>query len=495
LVLARVEALDFSTSREADQTCEESTMAHAILSLTRLGRFGGCVLVLCTTVGLSAADAPLVEAVKKGDSAAVLLLLRQKVDVNAPEADGTTALHWAVNRDDLATTKLLLGAGANVEAANRYGVTPLSLACVNANPATVEALLAAGANPNTATSEGETPLQTAARTGSAAVVKALLARGADIKAKENWRGQDALMWATAEGHLPVVQALIEHNADVTAASKNGYTALLFAARQGRLAIVETLVATGANVNAAQQQGIAPLTIAIYNSHWDVAAFLLDKGADPNLATAGFTPLHLAIQVRRPELLQFAAPASTSKLDSLDVIKSLLARGADVNARMAKGFINLRTPLDMPLVGATPFFLAAKTADASLMRLLVDAGADPLLATEEKATPLMAAAGVGYRQGESPGSEAEALAAVELAVELGADVNAANAIGFRALHGAAIRGANSVIEYLVGRGARLDAKDRRGRTAFTIAEEGAGDSNQRRQLRSAELLRELMSRSR
>jgi ankyrin repeat protein len=463
--------------------------------MTRLRRLAGCVLVLCATVAPSAADAPLVEAVKKGDSAAVRQLLRQKVDVNAAEADGTTALHWAVNRDDLETTKLLLGAGANVEATNRYGITPLSLACVNANAATVEALLAAGANPNTATAEGETPLQTAARTGSAAAVKALVARGADVKAKENWRGQDALMWAAAEGHLPVVQVLIENGADVTTASKNGYTALLFAARQGRLAIVQALLAAGANVNATQSQGIAPLTIAIYNSHWDVAAHLLEKGADPNLATSGFTPLHLAIQIRRPELLQFAAPASTSKLDSLDVIKLLLARGADVNARMTKGFINLRSPLDMPLVGATPFFLAAKTADAALMRMLVEVGADPLVATEEKSTPLMAAAGVGYRQGESPGTEAEALEAVKLAVELGGDVNAANAIGFRALHGAAIRGANSVIEFLVERGARLDAKDRRGRTAYTIAEEGAGDSNQRRQLRSAELLRELMARGR
>ena len=147
------------------------------------------------------------------------------------------------------------------------------------------------------------------------------------------------------------------------------------------------------------------------------------------------------------------------------------------------------------IGATPFFLAAKTADAPMMRLLAAAGADPLARTGENATPLMAAAGVGYRQGESPGTEAEALEAVKLAVELGDDVNAANGIGFTALHGAAVRGANSIIQFLVDKGARLNARDRRGRTVYTIAEEGAGDSNQRRQLHTAAYLRELAGRNR
>ena len=172
---------------------------------------------------------------------------------------------------------------------------------------------------------------------------------------------------------------------------------------------------------------------------------------------GFTALHLATQIRRPELLKFATPASTDKLDSLDVIKALIARGADVNARMTKGFIGLRQPLDMPLAGATPFFLAARVVDVPVMQLLVDKGADPLLRTNENATPLMTAAGVGYRQGESPGTEEEALAAVKLAFELGDDINAANGIGFTALHGAAIRGANSIIQFLVDNGARINAQ--------------------------------------
>jgi ankyrin repeat protein len=300
------------------------------------------------------------------------------------------------------------------------------------------------------------------------------------------------MWAAAEGHKPVVEVLLELKADVNSKSKQGYNPLLFAVRQGNADIVELLIGRGADLNAAQAQGATALVIAIQNAQWDIAGMLLDKGANPNVASTGFTALHLATQVRRPELLKFATPASTDKLDSLDIIKSLIAHGADVNARMTKQFIGLRIPLDMPLPGATPFFLAARVADVPVMQLLVDKGADPLIRTNENATPLMAAAGVGYRQGESPGTEEEALAAVKLALSLGDDPNASNGIGFTALHGAAIRGANSIIKFLVDNGARINAKDKRGRTAFTVADEGAGDSNQRRQLDTASYLRELMT---
>jgi uncharacterized protein len=466
------------------------------------------ILIAATSVGIPAAvagqsrvvtaaapEATLVEAVKAGNAAKARALLQRRADVNVPDADGSTALHWAIHRDDLDTANLLIRAGANVHAANRYGVPPLSLACTNANAAAIELLLKAGADPNVALPEGETALLTAARTGNPEAVKVLLTHGADIKAKETWKGQDALMWAAAEGHRLVVDLLVERGADVNSTSKEGYTPLMFAARQGHLEIAKRLVAAGANVNATQTQGMSPLMLAIYNSNWDLAGFMLENGANPNINASGFTPLHLTITIRRPEVLQFTAPASTNTLSGLDFIKALLARGADPNARMTKGFINLRTPLDMPLIGATPFFLAAKTADAPLMRLLVASGADPLLTTEEGATPLMAAAGVGYRQGESPGTEAEALEAVTLAAELGGNVNAANGIGFTALHGAAVRGANSIIQFLVDHGARLNIKDKRGRTAFTIADEGAGDSNQRRQLQTAAFLRELMTRSR
>jgi ankyrin repeat protein len=449
------------------------------------------VLTLVSS-GWAAGDTPLIQAVRNGDLAAARTLLKQKTDVNVPGPDGATALHWAVHRDDAEAASLLLGAGASVDATNRYGVTALSLACTNANAKLVELLLKAGANPNIASPDGETPLMTAARTGNAMVVKLLAGHGAQVGAKESWRGQDALMWAVAEGHKAVVEVLLELSADINAKSKQGYTPLLFAVRQGHDDIVDLLISRGADLNATQAQGATALLIAVQNAHWDIAGMLLDKGADPNVASTGFTALHLATQVRRPEVLKFATPASTDKLDSFDVIKSLIAHGADVNAQMAKGFIGLRQPLDMPLAGATPFFLAARVADVPVMQLLLEKGANPLLRTKENATPLMAAAGVGYRQGESPGTEEEALAAVKLALSLGDDVNAANGIGFTALHGAAIRGANTIIKFLVDNGARINAKDKRGRTAFTVADEGAGDSNQRRQLETAAFLRELMT---
>jgi ankyrin repeat protein len=450
-------------------------------------------LSMVASLGAAAADTPLVQAVKNGDVVTVRALLKQKADVNAAGSDGSTALEWAVHRDDLNSATLLLGAGASVDAVNRYGVTALSLACTNANAKMIELLLKAGANPNTASPDGETPLMAAARTGNATAVKLLVGHGAQVAAKETWREQDALMWAAAEGHTSVVQALLEMKAEVNSKSKQGYSPLMFAVRQGYLDIVEMLVARGAELNAVQTQGATPLIMAVQNAHWDIAGLLIDKGADVNVASTGFTALHLVTQIRRPEVLKFALPASTDKLDSFDIIQALIAHGADLNARMTKAFIGLRAPLDMPLAGATPFFLAARVVDLPVMRLLIEKGADPLARTKENATPLMAAAGVGYRQGESPGTEEEALEAVKLTVELGDDPNASNGIGFTALHGAAIRGANSIIQYLVEKGARINAKDKRGRTAFTVADEGAGDSNQRRQLATAAFIRDLMTR--
>jgi ankyrin repeat protein len=456
-------------------------------------------LVLCAVVisgrvetATASPDSPLTAAVKRGDTAAVRALLQKKADVNAPEADGTTALHWAAHRDDTATADVLIRAGAEVDAANRYGVRPIALAAVNGNAAMIELLLEAGANPNLAQPEGETPLMTAARSGNALALQVLLAHGADVKARERWRGQDALTWAAGEGHIRAAQLLLAHGADVNARSNDGYTPLAFAARQGHSDLVKVLLEAGANINDTTKAGPGPLTLAIHNSHWDIAALLLEKGADPNINASGSTPLHLAIQVRDPHVEFFDAPPSTSTLESLDVIKMLLDRGVDVNARMTRQFPGLQGPLDMPLVGATPFFVAAKSADVEVMRLLLKHGADPLLATQGKATPLMAAAGVGFRQGASLRTEAEALEAVKLAFEHGGNVNAANAIGFTALHGAAIRGANAIVKFLVEKGARLDAKDKIGRTPFMIAEEGAGDSTQRRQLHTAALLRELMA---
>jgi len=202
-------------------------------------RFGICGLVLllsAASVRGAGPDAVLADAAERMDRAAIRALLQQRVDVNTPQIDGMTALHWAAFKDDLQTGELLVRAGANVKASNRYGVTPLSLACVNGNGEMVELLLKAGADPNTALPGGETALMTAARTGSLAPVKSLIIRGANVDSRDERRGQTALMWAAAEGHAPVVKELIEAGADVRLRLPTGFTPLLFAVREGRIPV-------------------------------------------------------------------------------------------------------------------------------------------------------------------------------------------------------------------------------------------------------------------
>ncbi len=455
------------------------------------------IVMLVAVVAMSAAAraVSLIEAVKKGDKTAVVALLQQRADVNARDIDGTAALHWAAQRDDRELAALLIRAGADVGAVNRYGVTPLSLACVNGSAPMIELLLKAGANADAALPEGETALLTAARTGDSESVRVLLAHGATVNARETWRGQNALMWAAAEGHLAASEVLVAHGADVNATSIKGYTALMLAARAGHRDVVSFLLDSGARVNDTQAEGASAMIIAIHNAHYELAASLLDRGADPNGSTAGYSPLHLAVQTRNLDLDALPGPVPTGTLDSLDLIKALLAKGADVNARMTKPFLGLEAPVYLPLAGATPFLLAAKAADVPLMRVLLASGADPRAATAARATPLMAAAGVGYAQGKSPGSEGAALEAVKLTLELGGDVNAADAAGFTALHGAAIRGANSLVSFLVAQGARLDPTNKNRQTPLMLAEDGGvgNVSTVKKQPQTAALLRELMSK--
>jgi ankyrin repeat protein len=396
-----------------------------------------------------------------------------------------------VHLDDPEIIGLLIRAGAAVGATNRYGVAPLSLACVNGSPVVVEALLKAGADPETALPEGESVLLTAARTGRVAVVSALLRYGSNINAKERWKGQTPLMWAAAEGHLEVVKLLLEKGADIEARSQAGYTALAFAARAGHRSIVQALVNAGVNVNSVHTDGASPLNAAIANAHYELAVWLLEHGAAPNTDTPGWTPLHLALQVRYADWDNISPPPGTGNLKNLDIINALLARGADPNARMSRPVPGSNsTHLDM--VGGTPFLLASKGADVAVMRLLHSRGADPLAATESNATALLAAAGTGYKQGKSVGSESEALAAVQLTVELGNDVNAVDAEGFTAMHGAAMRGANSIVKFLAERGARLDVRNGKGQLPLTLAEEGDGDNSDIKAVpETAALLRELM----
>jgi ankyrin repeat protein len=404
-------------------------------------------------------------------------------------ADPDAALLEAVHQDDAAVVEQLLAAGANPRTANRYGITPLLKACENGDAAIIEKLLKAGADPNTAQPEGETALMTAARTGNLDAVKILLDHGARVNAKENWRGQTALMWAVAEKHVDVVQLLIQHGADVNARSRvfdysrlqpkqgsvpmnyprGGFTALLFAARGGDVESARALINAKADANLGDPDNTTPLLEAIVNFHFDLAAFLLDHGADPNVRDIhGRSPLYAAVDMHSLDTSTRPNPVVSDKIDSLDIIKALLAHKANPNARLNEP-IPPRGPLDVADYtmgeGATPFLRAAKAADLEVMRLLLAKGADPLLATKAGVTPLMAAAGVGWRDGKSHGTEPDAIEAIKICLDHGAKINAATDKGQTALHGASVREANDVVAFLVSHGADVNAKDDKGHRAL------------------------------
>jgi ankyrin repeat protein len=451
-------------------------------------------MVMLGGVGLvgATADVRLVDAAKKRDKNTVRTLLRQRVDVNTPDVEGMTALHWAAHWNDLEIVGALLKAGANARAANRYGVTPLHEASTVGNLAIIEALLAAGADPNAALGEGETPLMTAARTGNAAAVKILIAHGADVHAKERWRGQTALMWAAVENHAEVAALLLEAGADANVRTvtyefpnltggnggiihdrpQGGLTALMFAARQGAVETAEVLLKAGADVNGTEPQyGFTAMQTALFNGHYDLAAFLVEKGADVNDGS-----LYVAVEMRnlatysnRPN-----PPEVDRRLTSLDVITQLLERGADPNRpytktippRQAQGNINV-TP------GATPLFRAIRSTDLVVVRLLMEKGANPSLKTKDGSTPLMVASGLGARRGgdeevtEAEG-RADPLDAIKLFLQAGADVNSANLAGNTAMHYAAQTGADRIVEFLASKGAKLDVKNKDGKTPLDLA---------------------------
>ena len=475
----------------------------------------------------------LISAVRAADPAAVRLLLAGPVEVNAPQPDGATALHWAMHLEHLEIADLLIGAGADANAANDLGVTPLLMACARGHRALVERLLAAGADPNAALESGETALMAASRAGSLEAVNALLAAGARVNATESTRGQSALMWAVANRHPAITRALVEHGADVGARSRTrrrvynmggsrsagsasrgisleevaegGSTALLFAARSGDVESARLLVAAGADVHDRAADGNTALNIASHSGHGSLAAFLLAEGADPNAAPLGYTALHAA--VLRGSLRDRGVPNADPGA-GLPLVRALLEHGADPNARLLAGTPVRRWSHDFAFmdrwVGGTPFWLAARFLEVETMRVLAAAGADPRLPSRDGTTPLMAAAGQGYNRGggsafirdrrdfssynpvESAalgstipaGEERMAHDAVEAVLELGADVNAANEAGDTALHAAASHGMNSIIELLAARGADLRAENRRGETPLALADFADGIAGDR-----------------
>ncbi len=419
------------------------------------------------------ARAPLADAVEQRDKTSVRTLVKTGIDVNAAQVDGTTALHWAAYHDDAETVALLAQAGANANAVNRYGVPPLAQACTNGNAAIVKLLLQAGADANATMKGGESVLMFAARSGNVDAVNTLIAHGAKTDTRERL-GQTALMWAAAEGHTAVVRALIESGADINVTLDSGFKAFFFAVRGGHIDTVRALLAAGADVNAMMQRperagagkgrrgatrgpAINPLMLAVQNGHFELAIALVDAGADPNDVRTGWTPLHVLAMVRRPDSSDSsdpAPPAGGGRLSSTDFVREIVKRGANVNFRLPKG--TPKQPNSWSSVGsegATPFLFAADRVDIPLMRLLLELGADPLLPNFDSTTPLMAAAGVGTNEPqEEAGEESEAVDAVKMLLDLGADINAVDKNGDTAMHGAAFNISPLVVKLLAARGA-------------------------------------------
>jgi uncharacterized protein len=459
------------------------------------------------------ADERLVQAAAGGDAALVRQLLSQGADASAADIDGMTALHWAVWADDEALADELLRAGAVATIENAFGVTPLYIAADHGNAALVRRLLDAGADVNTTDGTGDTVLMAAVRAGSPETVALLLDRGAQVNATEPELGHTALMWAARTNEASIVKLLLDRGASIEARTRvgprpavrppgagggshgvgivrggvppqgeqlptpGGMTPLLLAARDGRLEAARVLVDAGAQLDAADPNGMTPLLMAITNNQIEVAQLFIDKGADVHEADwYGRTPLWAAVEVRNLDMRSGATDNGVDRDAAMRLITSILDNGADVNARVREFPPQRRHRLPLgslewvDFTGQTAFIRAAQSADVPVMRLLLSRGADPHIATFNGTTALMAAAGVNWVAGQTYGESPDQwLDAVALCLELGADVNAVNEMGLAAVHGAANRGSDDIIELLARHGARLDVPDKEGRTPFVWAE--------------------------
>lgn len=458
--------------------------------------------LLVSLIPASAMSGPaqsLVEAVRSRDAAATRALLNGGGEVNGMEADGTTPLHWASHYGDTATVEALIRAGARVNTTNRYGVAPLWLAATNGHAAVVASLLRHGAGVETVRADsGETVLMIAAQGGHVPVLQQLLARGANPNTTDAFRSQTALMWAAVEGHTHAVTVLIEAGARVDARSISGITPLMFAIRAGHIDTTLALLDRGATVQTTAPDATTMLGLAIINAQWELATRLLDRGADANGLDPRGRPLHMLAFMRRAENRGLSAWLPRKDRDShgsLAFATALLVHGARINDRIEYATPNY-SPTHMAMggagttwVGATPLYIAAKNCDVELVRFLADRGADASLANAAGVSPLLAAAGIGYTLGESPGTPDEALEAVKLLRGMGNDLRGTAVVpaamsqapaggarvtirqgwdGAGAMHGAVIRGADHLVLWLIDQGLALDLKTKAGATPLDLA---------------------------
>jgi ankyrin repeat protein len=457
------------------------------MDLKRALGCGVAVLISVATLG-AAGSADLADAAMRGNKDAVRSLLQKKSDVNAAQVDGTTALHWAVRADDLETADLLIRAGATVSAANREGVTPMQLAAINGSAPMIEKLIKAGANPNASLSKfGDTALMLASRTGKLDAVKVILDNGAQINAIETWGGTSALMSAVSERHLDTVKMLIAHGADVNGRSyfvpsahgrgfegavpeppqpnqavdelAGGWLPMMFAGREGDLEMARTLVAAKADLNAVAGDGKDALGLAIFNGQYEVASFLIDNHANVNHADfQRFTPLFWAVDRRNMELGTNGFPWTVTA-DPLPLIKKLLDAGANPNAIVNNTPRGRNRGASPRIVFASALHRAAFAGDLELAKLLLSHGADPHAVSSDKESMLEAAAGLALIPGyQASHPNAERVELCKILVELGEDVNWADAYGITPLMAAANLGDTPLVQYLVDKGADLGAYD-------------------------------------
>jgi ankyrin repeat protein len=456
--------------------------------MRRATLFSLCFLLFAAPMVHGAAT-DVADAAMRGDRDAVRVAITRKADVNAPQIDGTTALHWAAERDDLELADLLIKAGARATARTREGVTPLQLASINGSASMIDRLLKAGADANAAlTAAGDTALMMAARTGKTDSIRVLSEAGANVNAKETWGGTTALMWAVSEGHAEAAKLLIDVGADVNArsnyvAAANGrgfegrtplanraldarpeefasgwLTPLMLAAREGNVELARILVGARADIDAVAGDGKTALSLSIFNGNYEVASYLVDSKADVNKADAQrFTPLFWAVDRRNMETAPNFPWMVTA--DPIPLIRKLLDAGANPNA-LVNNTPRARMREGSPrIVFATALMRAAFAADLELVRLLLDRGADPRIVSRDGETMLSAAAGLafihGYHRGKTP---EERLQVVKLFVELGNDVNQPDDYGITPLMAAANYGSVATIQYLIDVGADLAAHD-------------------------------------